>query len=84
MIFALARKVNIHRLLLHHEIVPDLRVKEIVDCIIDSGRRYSRRRGSRAPLMYQYYGTEYLGAAHGLMGILQMLLRQVFCSCFFG
>ena len=24
--------------------------------------------------MYQYYGTEYLGAAHGLAGILQTLL----------
>ena len=30
--------------------------------------------GSRCPLMYQYYGTEYLGAAHGLTGILQMLI----------
>src|SRR2546422_239141 len=26
------------------------------------------------PLMYAYNGTEYLGAAHGLSGILQMLL----------
>ena len=24
--------------------------------------------------MYQYYGTEYLGAAHGLCAILQVLL----------
>ena len=26
------------------------------------------------PLMYSYYDTEYLGAAHGLCAILQMLI----------
>ena len=35
---------------------------------------YTRQRGSPCPLMYQYYGTEYLGAGHGLTGILQMML----------
>lgn len=60
---------------LHHEIISNSRVKKVIDCIIDSGRRYAERHKSPAPLMYQYYNVEYLGAAHGLMGILQMLLR---------
>ncbi|VDK71233.1 unnamed protein product [Onchocerca ochengi] len=62
------------RMRLHHEIISNLRLKKVVDSIIDSGRSYAKRHGSRAPLMYRYYNVEYLGAAHGLMGILQMLL----------
>ena len=37
--------------------------------ILNSGRDYSRAKRSPSPLMYQYYGTEYLGAAHGLFSI---------------
>ncbi|CAH2242304.1 jg25218 [Pararge aegeria aegeria] len=47
---------------------------KICDVIIDSGREYSRKHGSSCPLMYHYYNTEYLGAAHGISFILQMLL----------
>ena len=38
------------------------------------GQEYSKRTGSPCPLMYAYHGTEYLGAGHGLAGILQMVL----------
>uniref|UniRef100_A0AAF5PHE5 LanC-like protein 3 n=1 Tax=Wuchereria bancrofti TaxID=6293 RepID=A0AAF5PHE5_WUCBA len=62
------------RMRLHHEIISNSHVKKVIDCIINSGRCYAKRHRSRAPLMYQYYNVEYLGAAHGLMGILQMLL----------
>ncbi|VDK76278.1 unnamed protein product [Litomosoides sigmodontis] len=62
------------RMRLHHEIVSNSCVKKVIDCIIDSGRHYAKQHKFRAPLMYQYYKVEYLGAAHGLMGILQMLL----------
>lgn len=47
---------------------------KICDVIIASGREYSRKRGSPCPLMYHYYNTEYIGAAHGISFILQMLL----------
>lgn len=60
---------------LQHDIISNSLVRKVIDCIIDSGRRYAKRHKSRVPLMYQYYNVEYLGAAHGLMGILQMLLR---------
>ena len=46
----------------------------VCDMMVSCGQQYSRHTSSPSPLMYQYYGTEYLGAAHGLTGILQMLL----------
>lgn len=49
---------------------------EICDSIVQSGKHYYIAKRSPLPLMYQYHGTEYLGAAHGLCGILQMLLQS--------
>ncbi|XP_021933931.1 lanC-like protein 3 isoform X2 [Zootermopsis nevadensis] len=54
-------------------------IDEICKCVIESGRNYARRHRSPCPLMYSYYDTEYLGAAHGLSGILQMLLSFPAC-----
>ncbi|XP_075981763.1 lanC-like protein 3 homolog [Anticarsia gemmatalis] len=47
---------------------------KICDLIVASGRDYSAKHKSPCPLMYHYYNTEYLGAAHGISFILQMLL----------
>ncbi|CAG5036013.1 unnamed protein product [Parnassius apollo] len=47
---------------------------KICDMMITSGREYSKRCRSPCPLMYHYYNTQYLGAAHGLSFILQILL----------
>ena len=33
-----------------------------------------RKVSSKCPLMYSYYETQYLGAAHGLTGVLLQLL----------
>ncbi|KHJ77158.1 hypothetical protein OESDEN_23222, partial [Oesophagostomum dentatum] len=49
-------------------------VRKVLSAMLLSGRRYSQQRNSPCPLMYEYHGTEYLGAAHGLAGILQMAL----------
>uniref|UniRef100_A0A3B5MP28 LanC-like protein 3 n=1 Tax=Xiphophorus couchianus TaxID=32473 RepID=A0A3B5MP28_9TELE len=49
-------------------------IKSICQAIIESGKQYARRKRKPFPLMYSYYGTEYLGAAHGLSSVLQMLL----------
>lgn len=43
-------------------------------CIVESGRKYAQHHKSPCPLMYAYYDVEYLGAAHGLCAILQILL----------
>ena len=42
--------------------------------MIQSGFAYSQKYRSKSPLMYQWHGDEYLGAAHGVSGI-HMLLR---------
>lgn len=49
-------------------------ILEICESTVVSGRQYSKAKRSPFPLMYQYHSTEYLGAAHGLCGILHMLL----------
>ena len=43
--------------------------------MIQKGRDYSKSNRSDAPLMYEWHDSEYLGAAHGLAGTLQMFLR---------
>lgn len=49
---------------------------EICESIVQSGRQYSQANRSHFPLMYAYHRSEYLGAAHGLSGILHMLLES--------
>ncbi|XP_075231159.1 lanC-like protein 3 [Lycorma delicatula] len=54
-----------------------LPIEDIIDvcrCVYESGIEYSKRHNSPSRLMYSYYDTEYLGAAHGLSTILQMLM----------
>lgn len=55
-------------------------VIELCESIVQSGRQYSKAKRCTIPLMYQYHGTEYLGAAHGLSGILHMLLESPWFS----
>lgn len=52
-------------------LVSDSCVQKVLSAMLASGKRYSSRHRSPCPLMYDYHGTEYLGAAHGLAGILQ-------------
>lgn len=54
--------------------IPPKLMKNICESMIQSGREYSRKYKSPCPLMYSYYDTEYLGAAHGLSTILQMII----------
>ncbi|XP_053560857.1 lanC-like protein 3 [Bombina bombina] len=56
------------------EVLTSAQIKAICHAILESGKQYSMKRRKPFPLMYSYYGTEYLGAAHGLSSILQMLL----------
>ncbi|XP_060067725.1 lanC-like protein 3 [Ylistrum balloti] len=65
---------------LGYKAVDEDTLKHLCTVTVESGRHYSYShkpkspKGVRSPLMYAYHGTEYLGAAHGLSGILQMLL----------
>ncbi|XP_061827309.2 lanC-like protein 3 [Nerophis lumbriciformis] len=58
------------------EILNKDQIKSICTAIIESGKQYAKRKRKPFPLMYAFYGTEYLGAAHGLSSVLQMLLSH--------
>ncbi|XP_015515778.2 lanC-like protein 3 [Neodiprion virginianus] len=57
------------------QVVPLKEIHEIAQAIVQSGRQHATDHGSPCPLMYSYYETEYLGAAHGLSSILQVLIQ---------
>ncbi|KAK1549692.1 hypothetical protein Q3G72_006308 [Acer saccharum] len=46
--------------------------RAVVDEIIKSGRRLANK--GRCPLMYEWHGKKYWGAAHGLAGIMHVLM----------
>ena len=46
---------------LGRQVVPREVTEPLFNTIIESGKRYSNHYSSRSPLMYAYYGTEYLG-----------------------
>ncbi|BFG02976.1 lanC-like protein 3 homolog [Drosophila madeirensis] len=54
--------------------VSDEELLSICATIIESGRTYGQKQGGPMPLMYSTHKTHYLGALHGLCGILHMLL----------
>ncbi|XP_073971365.1 lanC-like protein 3 isoform X2 [Rhodnius prolixus] len=56
------------------QVIPEELINKVCHSLVESGRNYAKHHRSPCPLMYSYYGTEYLGAAHGLCAILQMLL----------
>ncbi|XP_077338705.1 lanC-like protein 3 [Lithobates pipiens] len=56
------------------EVLKPAQIRTICHAILESGKQYSKKKRKPFPLMYSYYGTEYLGAAHGLSSILQILL----------
>ncbi|XP_058794222.1 lanC-like protein 2 isoform X2 [Phymastichus coffea] len=50
-------------------------IKQVIQCILSSGNNYAKARGINSPLMYMWHDSEYLGGAHGLAGILYLLLQ---------
>lgn len=51
-------------------------ISNLCSVMLESGRQYATAHKSGIPLMYQYHGSEYLGAAHGLCSILWVLLES--------
>ncbi|XAR56560.1 hypothetical protein NMG60_11037098 [Bertholletia excelsa] len=47
-------------------------IRPVVDEMIKSGRRLAKK--GRCPLMYEWHGKKYWGAAHGLAGIMHVLM----------
>jgi len=60
---------------LGQQVLDEDKVYQLCNVVIESGRKFSKKMSSKCPLMYSYYETQYLGAAHGLTGVLLQLLR---------
>lgn len=58
---------------LGHETIPWSVLSPIVDAVLAGGRTGASH--TLCPLMYQWHGTRYWGAAHGLAGIMHVLLH---------
>ena len=66
-------------------VVPEEAIRDVANMIVRSGRRRAEKRRRRAadegsgeeipPLLYAWHKKEYLGAAHGMAGILYVLLH---------
>ncbi|KAI3502216.1 hypothetical protein L1887_30248 [Cichorium endivia] len=54
-------------------VIPASYTDEILNKVIKNGRKLGA--GKRCPLMFKWYGTRYWGAAHGLAGILYVLMH---------
>ncbi|XP_069114276.1 glutathione S-transferase LANCL1-like [Argopecten irradians] len=50
-------------------------IYKVFQSVIDRGRGLSREEGFSHPLMYRWHDRYYLGAAHGLAGILNILMQ---------
>ena len=59
---------------LESNVLSSSELQTLASIIIQSGRDYSNRYKLKIPLMFQYHGREYIGAAHGISAILQSLL----------
>ncbi|KAL4566869.1 hypothetical protein LXL04_030995 [Taraxacum kok-saghyz] len=57
-------------------VISSTHMREITDEIIKAGRNMSRGK-SECPLMYEWYGKRYWGAAHGLAGIMNVLMDMM-------
>ncbi|CAA0820107.1 LanC-like protein GCR2 [Striga hermonthica] len=51
--------------------ISSTRMRTVVDEIIDSGRELAK---GKCPLMFEWHGKKYWGAAHGVAGILNVLM----------
>lgn len=51
-------------------------VLQVCETMYESGRQYSVKHKLKFPLMYECYGDQYVGAAHGIAAIFHMFLES--------
>ncbi|EDV27207.1 uncharacterized protein TRIADDRAFT_54924 [Trichoplax adhaerens] len=51
-------------------------IDEVIKIVINSGMNYAQVNSCHSTLMYKWHDKEYIGAAHGLAGILYLLLKD--------
>ncbi|XP_068212610.1 lanC-like protein 2 isoform X2 [Palaemon carinicauda] len=56
-------------------VIEDKAIRSVITAILDSGKAMARKENLSVPLMYEWHEKKYVGAAHGFMGILFMLLQ---------
>ncbi|XP_062206011.1 lanC-like protein GCL2 [Phragmites australis] len=59
---------------LSEKTIPLEHINSVAKDIIKEGRKLSSK-GSSSPLMYEWHGKKYWGAAHGLAGIIHVLMH---------
>ncbi|KPI91458.1 LanC-like protein 2 [Papilio xuthus] len=57
------------------DIIPSKQIEKVIANILRSGRSFSAQMKSESPLLWQWHDKIYLGAAHGVAGILYLLLQ---------
>ncbi|XP_045491937.1 lanC-like protein 2 [Colias croceus] len=57
------------------DVISSSHIEKVTSAIITSGKRFSAHMKSESPLLWQWHDKIYLGAAHGMAGILFMLLQ---------
>ncbi|XP_059054455.1 glutathione S-transferase LANCL1-like isoform X2 [Achroia grisella] len=57
------------------EVIPASHIEKVILAILKSGKHFSTQMKSDSPLLWQWHDKIYLGAAHGMAGILYMLLQ---------
>jgi lantibiotic modifying enzyme len=57
------------------QIIDNNDIRSVVDAILRSGKRTADRERNGSPLMYYWHEKAYIGCAHGLSGIMFMLLE---------
>lgn len=50
-------------------------IRSVLLVVLESGKYLSKRRKLGVPLAYEWHDKNYFGAAHGISGILTMLLQ---------
>lgn len=50
-------------------------VQQLVESLLEVGHKQAQEEASSCPLSFIWHGKHYLGAAHGLAGILTVLLQ---------
>ncbi|CAB3242131.1 unnamed protein product [Arctia plantaginis] len=57
------------------DIIPGSHFEMVISSIMKSGKEFAAHRSSESPLLWQWHDKVYFGAAHGMAGILYILLQ---------
>lgn len=58
----------------YYQLLPPFFYK-VCRCILDSGQKLAKKENSKSPLLFEWHDKKYIGAAHGMAGILALLMQ---------